>query len=247
MRLLIEFTGDNSDNPEIRLPVHYNYWLQGLIYQSLDAEFAAFLHDHGFKGGGRVFKLFTFSRLLGEYKMEGPEIRFPDKVTLIVASPVDQFCQSLLNGLISRDKIQLGQATLKVGGIRVDKPEVTGDTLKIKLLSPVVAYSTLLKPDGQKYTCYFQPGEKEFTRVTGENLRKKFQALYNREPPEGEIAVKALKQPRLHILEYKGMVVKGYSGLLELKGPGELLQVVLDAGLGSKNSMGFGCVEKSEG
>jgi len=30
---------------------------------------------------------------------------------------------------------------------------------------------------------------------------------------------------------------------LQLQGPQALLQLALDAGLGSKNSMGFGCVE----
>jgi CRISPR-associated endoribonuclease Cas6 len=244
LRLLIEFDYDKRKVPEIRLPVHYNYLLQGMIYRSLDAEFAQFLHDRGFAGGGRFFKLFTFSRLLGEYQMAGKEIRFKDKIRLVVSSPVDQFCQSLLNGLLSRDKVQLGETELKAGSIRADKPEAEGELLRIKTLSPVIAYSTLSKPDGGKYTCYFQPGEKEFARIAGENLRKKFLALYNREPPAGEITVRTFKPPRMHVLEYKGLIVKGYTGILELKGAKELLQVALDAGLGNKNSMGFGCGEK---
>ena len=243
MRLLIEFRSDRSKVPEIRLPVNYNYLLQGMIYRSLDAGFAEFLHDRGFPGGGRVFKLFTFSRLLGEYTMAGKEIRFKDKMHLIVSSPVDQFCQSLLNGLISRSQIVLGPMELKVESVRVEKPEVTGELIRIKTMSPVIAYSTLLKPDGGKYTCYFQPGEKEFIRIAGENLRKKYQALYQREAPVGEMAVRTLKPPRMHILEYKGLIIKGYSGMMEIRGPRELLQVALEAGLGSKNSMGFGCGE----
>jgi CRISPR-associated endoribonuclease Cas6 len=244
LRLLIEFDYDRSNYPEIRLPIHYNYLLQGMIYRSLEAEFAKNLHDRGFPGGGRFFKLFTFSRLIGEYRMAGKEIRFKDKIRLIVSSPVDQFCQSLLNGLLSRGMVQLGPMELIAGSIRADKPQVDGELLKIKTLSPVIAYSTLLKPDGGKYTCYFQPGEKEFTRIAGENLRKKYQALFNREAPVGEIGIRTLQPPRMHVLEYKGLVVKGYTGMLEIKGPKELLQVALDVGVGSKNSMGFGCAEK---
>lgn len=244
MRLIIDFEHDRTNGPEIRLPVQYNHMLQGMIYRSLDSEFAASLHDRGFSGGGRFFKLFTFSRLMGEYKMSGREIRFTGSIRLIVSSPVDQFCQSLLNGLLSKGTVQLGPMELNVGGIRVEQPEVHGDELKIKTLSPVIAYSTLLKPGGGKYTCYFQPGEKEFNRIAAENLRKKYQALYHREPPAGEIGIRVLKPPRMHVLEFKGLIVKGYTGLMELTGPGELLRVALDAGLGSKNSMGFGCGER---
>ncbi|MFZ3132612.1 MAG: CRISPR-associated endoribonuclease Cas6 [Desulfosporosinus sp.] len=38
-------------------------------------------------------------------------------------------------------------------------------------------------------------------------------------------------------------MIKGYSGMMELSGPSQLLQVAIDAGLGSKNSQGCGCLE----
>lgn len=240
MRLLVELSCNGND---IHLPVHYNHQIQAAIYGALDPELAGFLHTKGFEVGGRSFKLFTFSRLLGEYKLAGQDITFKSPVKLVVCSPVDQFCQSLLNGLISKDSIQLGPVRLKVESVKVEKPMVEEDVLKLRLLSPVVAYSTLMKPEGSKYTCYFQPGEKEFTRVAGENLRKKYRALFNAEPPDGEFEVKCLKEPRLHILQYKGLSIKGYLGPLQLKGPRELLQMALDAGLGSKGSLGFGCGE----
>ncbi|MHB1654582.1 MAG: CRISPR-associated endoribonuclease Cas6 [Desulfitobacteriaceae bacterium] len=37
--------------------------------------------------------------------------------------------------------------------------------------------------------------------------------------------------------------MKGYSGMMELSGPPPLLQVAIDAGLGSKNAQGCGCLE----
>ncbi|KJS47026.1 MAG: CRISPR-associated protein Cas6, partial [Peptococcaceae bacterium BRH_c23] len=52
-----------------------------------------------------------------------------------------------------------------------------------------------------------------------------------------------LNNPKMHILEYKGGIIKGYSGMMELSGPPELLQVAIDAGLGSKNAQGCGCLE----
>lgn len=238
MRLNIEFSSEN----EVRLPVHYNYLLQSLIYHVLDKDFAEFLHNTGYETGGRRFKLFTFSRLLGQYEIAGQEIFFSPAIRLVISSPHREFCRCLLNALLTREFVQLGNNHLKVEKISLDAPVVNGD-LKLKLLSPVVAYSTLLKPDGGKYTCYFQPGEKEFTHLIGENLRKKYRAFYGQAPPEGEIQLKCLRQPRLHVIKYKNTIIKGYSGRLQLQGPTPLLQLALDAGLGAKNSMGFGCGE----
>jgi len=66
MRLLIELS--SSDNNPITIPIHYNHLIQSAIYGALDNDFADFLHDTGFEGGGRRFKLFTFSRLTGAYR-----------------------------------------------------------------------------------------------------------------------------------------------------------------------------------
>lgn len=242
MRLIIELNVKEA----LHLPIHYNHLVQALIYNTLESKFATFLHDNGFEGGGRTFKLFTFSRLIGKFQVNEGRIRFDPPVKLVVASPVEQFCQSLLNGLLTKTEAQLGEALVKVESVKVEKPVVTGESIKLKILSPVVAYSTLFRGDGSKYTCYYQPGDAEFTRIVAENLRKKHQAIFNGEAPDGEVKIKLLGQPKLHVLEYKGNVIKGYSGTLAVSGPRELLQVAVNAGLGSKNSMGFGCVEMWE-
>ena len=238
MRLNVELNATES----IRLPIHYNHLVQSMIYHSMDREFAEFLHEQGYEVDKRKFKLFTFSRLLGQYKIMGSEISFVPPVRLIVSSPLKEFCQYLLNGLLSQGSIRLGQNEVKVEKVSVCSPEAQSE-IKARLLSPVVAYSTFLKPEGGKYTCYFQPCEQEFNRLAEENLRKKYQAFHNQEPPAGDIRIKCLKSPRLHLIKYKNFVIKGYSGLLLLQGPQPLLQMALDAGLGSKNSMGFGLLD----
>ncbi|KGP75443.1 hypothetical protein JT05_10495 [Desulfosporosinus sp. Tol-M] len=58
-----------------------------------------------------------------------------------------------------------------------------------------------------------------------------------------DMNIQMLNNPRMHILEYKGGIIKGYSGMMLLSGPPPLLQIALDAGLGSKNSQGCGCSE----
>jgi len=251
MRLLIELS--SLDNNPITIPIHYNHLVQSAIYGALDNDFADFLHDTGFEGGGRRFKLFTFSRLTGTYRFitETAEITYLSPVKLVVSSPVDKFCESLVNGLLTKDSLRIGPVTLRLQGVEVDRPVVVTDKasvhieteIRVKTLSPVVVYSTLLRPEGSKYTCYFQPGEGDFSRLAKENLYKKHQALYGCTPPEGEIQIKPLRQPKLQIVKYKGFVIKGYSGILSMRGPASLLQIAVDAGLGAKSSMGFGLLE----
>lgn len=251
MRLLIELS--SLDDKPITIPIHYNHLVQSAIYAALDSDFAGFLHDTGFEGAGRRFKLFTFSRLAGTFRINSDrgEITYTSPVKLVVSSPIDRFCESLINGIMTKNSMRIGPVFLRNQGMKVERPLVMADAasehaeteIRVKTLSPVVVYSTFLRPEGGKYTCYFQPGDGDFTRLATENLRKKYQAVFGSAPPEGVIRIKPLHQPKLQILKYKNFVIKGYSGILSIKGPSSLLQVAIDAGLGAKNSMGFGLLE----
>lgn len=230
---------------ELILPVHYNHIVQGAVYKAVDPELASFLHEHGYDSSGRRFKLFTFSRLTGPFQLdrEKKTFAFTGDIELTVSSPVEEFCRSIASGLLTRGVLRLGRGEVEVEKMVVQQFGVTEEEIKVQTLSPVVAYSTLLRPDGRKYTCYYQPGEPDFTPLIEGNLRKKFKALYGREAPPGEVQVRKLGRVQLNIVEYKGTVIKGYSGRLLLTGPQELLQLAVDAGLGSKNAQGFGCLE----
>lgn len=55
---------------KITLPIHYNYLVQAMIYKSISERLADFLHTRGFVYEKRQFKLFTFSKLFGEYRIK---------------------------------------------------------------------------------------------------------------------------------------------------------------------------------
>ncbi|WP_227761731.1 CRISPR-associated endoribonuclease Cas6 [Zhaonella formicivorans] len=226
------------------LPVQYNHILQGFIYNAISPELAAFLHEKGYEYGNRRFKLFAFSRLIGNYQLEPEKDRiiFSDLVKLVISSPVDEFCQSLANGILFGKYLRLGDNRVEIERIEVERQQVESQKITVKTLSPVVVYSTMFRPDGRKYTCYFQPGEPDYAKLVEHNLRKKYLAFAGQEAPPGEVCVRSMGQTKLHVLRYKDTVIKGYSGKLELTGPKELLQMAVDAGIGSKNSQGFGCV-----
>ncbi|MEC7867857.1 MAG: hypothetical protein VYE00_09460, partial [Candidatus Poribacteria bacterium] len=62
MRIKIEFPVKEA----VALPVNYNYYLTGVIYNFLrqsDRDYASSLHQEGYQEQEKRFKLFTFSQL----------------------------------------------------------------------------------------------------------------------------------------------------------------------------------------
>jgi len=231
------------------LPIQYNHLVQAAVYNSIDSELSAFLHEKGFTDGKRSFKMFAISLLYGEFQInkEAGSIKFKNTMRLTVSSPVDQFCQSLANTLLKRGFIKLGDSLVPVEKVYAQQFKVDKEEVRLRTLSPVVLYSTLLRPDGRKYTCYFQPGEPDFTRLLHSNLQRKYKAFYGTQPLAEEVEVRPLGPQRMHLVNYKGTIIKGYTGRLHLSGPIPLLQLAVDCGLGGKNAQGFGCVEVVNG
>lgn len=246
-------------------PIHYHYWLQSAIYHVMEGEIAEQVHSEGFEGNGRIFRFFTFSKLLGRYELSKDKkyIRFPEGANWIVSSPLNDILGAIAGGLLKQLTIKIGVVNAEITGINVLHPKVQNETVRVRTLSPVVSYSTLFRGDGSKYTVYLQPGEPEFRRIATQNLIKKWDGINNwyltsmksrndnsnslnydlGDIENKQLSIRMLRNPKLHILEYKGGIIKGYSGTMELSGPLPLLQLAVDAGLGSKNSQGCGCLE----
>lgn len=240
MQIKISFTS----NENIILPIHYNNIVQAFIYNNIDEELADFLHNEGYTSNGRIFKLFTFSRILQRGKKIGNNFNFGNKLSIIVSSPLDKFCKSIANHMLQSDNLYLGKNQIKVEQIQVYNYKIKEEEIIINTLSPIVAYSTLLKHDGSKYTYYFDAYESDFNRIVSENLIRKYNALYNNDLSfENGIKIEAIGSPKTNLTYYKNFIIKGETGKFKIKGKKELLQLAVDSGLGSKNSQGFGCVE----
>ncbi len=241
MRFTITFF---SEGP-VELPLSYNETLQGFIYSHLNEVLGTFLHDRGFTWEKRHFKLFTFSRLIGRVRVVKGAFQFTPPLRLTISSPYSEILQSLAENLITREEIRLGRNRLHIASINVHfLPSMDGE-LTIRMLSPVTIYSTLKKGDGSKKTYYYNPYEDEFQTLLRENIIKKYRAFYEREPAGKDLSIEPLKVSRKDekIILYKNFVIKGWMGVYRLKGHPELLKLAYDAGLGAKNSQGFGCFE----
>ena len=233
-----------SSEKDIIIPIHYNSLVQAFIYNNIDDELASFLHDRGYQVNNRVFKLFTFSRILNRGKKEGRHFNFGNKIQLIVASPIEEFCKSIANHMLQSDSLYIGQSDIRVDQIQIIPYQVNREDIMVETLSPIVTYSTLYKADGSRYTLYFTPDESDFSRIVSENLVRKYNAFYNDDISLDEvIEIVPDGQYKQSITYYKDFLVKGISGRFILRGDMRLLQMGVDTGFGSKNSQGYGCVK----
>lgn len=239
MQIKIEF----SSEEDIILPIHYNHIVQAFIYNNIDEELASFMHDEGYMSSGRKFKLFTFSNILKRGILKNKRFNFRKDIEIIVSSPIDKFCKSIVNSMLLSDKLNLGGNQIKVAKIQMLEKNIDVKEIVVETISPITVYSTLLKPNGGKFTYYYQDREKEFEKLIGENLVKKYNAFHGQDIIEdNDIEIISKGSTKQNIIYYKDFIVKGQTGRFIIKGNKKLLQMGLDSGLGSKNSQGFGCV-----
>lgn len=235
-----------SFSDTLEVPIQYNYLVQAMILNWLgDEKYQKFIHDKGYEYNNRSYKMYTFSKLYGKFSVDSKNgtITFFDKVNLIVSSLDTRFIQYLASNVIMEDNLILGKNSVKVNKIETSYNEL-GNSEKIYTKSPITVYSTLQNADKKK-TYYYSPYEEEFSELIRNNLINKYKALYNKFPQNHSFDIKLLstREPKESVLNYKGTIIKGWNGEFLIKGSKELLQIAYDAGLGSKNSQGFGCIE----
>jgi CRISPR-associated endoribonuclease Cas6 len=245
LRIIISFTTNN----QFTLPVSHNHILQGVIYSHLDLSLASKLHNEGFKFERRKFKLFTFSRLLGKvtFLKREQKFLFHSPFKIIISSPKDEILQSLAEYIIQSPEILIDNQKVFIESVSVEHTPNLAEEINIRMLSPITVYSTLKTPTGSSKTYYYNPSEKEFSELIGQNLVKKYRAVYRKEPnSEFKIIPLGVNKRHEKIISYKGTIIKAWMGRYKLCGNPELLRVGYEAGLGSKNSQGFGLFELIE-
>jgi len=247
MRIVLELAPYGG---ALALPVHYNYLVQSLIYRNLDEALAEWLHNRGYNYGKRRFKLFTFSRLLSRKRNFDPEkktITFTGPVRLKVGSLDVELLESLAVHLVRHREVKLNGTSCRFTAVEVEMPVKARGPVTVRTLSPIVVYSTLKDASGRKKTYYYNPWEREFQEKILENLKRKWAAFRKGEdpPPMEGAYIKPVKVSKRNeaIVKFKGTVIKGWTGIYELYLPEPYFSLAYDAGLGSKNSQGFGMVE----
>jgi len=242
MKLELDFEIENNI---LTLPTAHSHIIQSFIYNNLYEDYRKFLYEKGYEYKDRTFKLFTFSRIIGDYSIyrKDHEIRFNDNFKIYINSPSDRFCSNLLNNLIKNTNLRIFDSKVKLKNFNLSEINIEKKPLKLKTLSPITIYSTFKKPNNKKYTKYYEPGSDLYEDLISSNLQKKYRAFKNENASERNITIKKLNDGKMAVIRYKGFIIKGWLGMLEVNGPTELLKMGVEAGYGGKNSQGCGYVE----
>ena len=247
VRIMLHFT---SDSP-LDLPINYQDLLIGFIYQNIgDEQYRHFLHEEGYEYRGRNFKHFAFSRIDGRKKVdrERKRITFFPPFRLIVTSPLSEFLQAFAKSMLLSDQLRIGHFPVRLVSFET-MPELANmpDVIRIRMLSPLVIYSTLTHPNGVKYTYYYQPHHEKFSDMIGENLKRRYFSMHeeSRELRDSPFAIHPIRvTPRDKVVtRFRGTIIEGWMGDYELHGDPRLLHWAYHTNLGGKGSQGFGVFE----
>lgn len=245
MRLTIRF---RPNNDYLILPINYEQVLQGFMYRSIqDFELAHFFHDVGYVKGKRRFKLFTFSRLIGPYKLNlrQKEIVFSDFITWHISSVFDPLIVDLARNYLSRGPFLLHDQPIQIEEAAIHSLDISErDSYRINMISPLTVYSTYENRYGQKRTHFFQPTDYVFSDMVEKNFFNKYYAFFGVEPSESLIIrpTNVTEKDKV-ITSFKKFRINAWNGTYEIKTSLNNLKFLYDTGIGSKNSQGFGMFE----
>ena len=239
-----------SSNTEIHLPMSYNYIIQSVLYKFINEEsYANFMHNKGYTFNKRSYKLFSFSNILEKpvhIDREKKRFVFPKDISLYFSSVDNDFFRYVFNSIINVDEyVNIGQNTAVISKIELIRQDISQREI-VAAMSPITIYSTLLTPENNKKTYYYNPYEKEFSPYIRKNLINKYVAMYDEEPKNDEFLIVPKRNIHESIIKYKGFIIKGHTGTFEIEGAQELMDIAFCAGLGGKNSQGMGLIVKEE-
>lgn len=241
-----------SSNEQICFPKGYLKYNQAFIYNLLDRLDANWLHEKGFVFEKRAFKLFTYSDFLEKriYDREKEVFIFKGRsLSFYVSSPVDWILQQTAANVLKSELVRIGSNLFTIDSVSVMKePEFSESVLKISTLSPITMHSTI-EQNGRKFTLFHTPFEEPFSELINRNLQKKWTALHN-EDCRYNISIKPLFNDEKHQkITYFGTnkqtrtLIKAWAGRFEISSEPEFLKFALNAGLGARNSQGYGMAE----
>ncbi len=244
------------------LPINYQYELSAWIYkviQNADADYAAFLHQHGHQTTQRKsFKLFCFSQLdVPRRRIEGDRLHIGSReVSFVIGFYMDRSAEEFIRGLFQEQQLRLGdresQARFAVQTVEVRPPLLPDGAAPvcIRTISPLVIARK--RPENQPDE-YLHPGDPDFSKLLFLNLLDKYAAATGQPTPSWWDASRfgfwvVGPAPKSQLITIKSGTtaqtrVKGWRFEFELDAPRELLEIGLLAGFGKENAQGFGCGE----
>ncbi|MEO6949341.1 MAG: CRISPR-associated endoribonuclease Cas6 [Ginsengibacter sp.] len=258
MRLLLTL---HSTKEKQSITINYQYPIASAIYRILknaDAEYAAFLHE---KGYGKGFKLFTFSDIKCPFKIQGDRlILLTDKIELVVCFHLPEAAETFIKGIFISQQIDIADKKSKATFIIEQVSSLASPLEKYKnddelevLLRPLSPIVCGLKNENGIYT-FLSPEDDRYEEMLFSNWHEKVKAIY--ESTEADYLMKDAfveiiflrNPPKSRLLTIKAFTtaetkIRGFVNFnLRIRGRREVVELLLNSGVGLYNAQGMGCV-----
>lgn len=242
------------------LPINYQYELSAAIYRIIkrgDNNFADWLHNEGYGDSHKRFKHFTFSNLIVQhYKIDGDRIKLNDNtISFYISFYANNITEPFITGLFEDQQLNISDqksgVDFNITQVEKIKDPAFGKEILFNTISPVVVS---IKKENYRYATYLSPEDVNYQEQLMKNLIEKYWSVnsnsMNSIMNSGEsFEFKLLNKPRQKLITIKSGTpqetrIKGFQYKCQLKAPVELIKTAYYAGIGEKNSLGFGFGEE---
>ena len=241
-----------KDQGSLTIPKNYNHYLQAMIYKTIrNYEMKTFVHDYGYANEKRVYRGFCFSGIQGKVRVLPEYLVFENRVHLYISAYHTEFLQEILQSFLEADEVMIANQRLNVVGVEVSKTPnfVVSDT--VRLLSPLMIYSTLEDKEKQIKSRYFYaPDHPQFSEQLRQNLVRKALAIAGKDLSDAQLKIvvaEKVSPKHKRIIRYKSTNYVAWYTPLKLQGDSELKEIAYATGLGSKNAIGLGFTQFIKG
>ena len=241
-----------------RIPLNYQYAASALVYRILSnsgTDFSRWLHENGYSDDKRHFKLFTFSRFsISRYAIEGTSMKIlSDTIDWYISFLPERGTTEFVQGLFNSMSFEIGNREARIR-FRVRNVETLlspkfSESMEFNTLSP--ACIVRQEEDGSEK--YISPSHLDANEIVKRNLLNKYKAFHRHEflMNGSSFQLEALSKPKSSLISIKEGTpqeskIRGYMCRFRLNAPVELMKIMYETGLGSKNSQGFGMCEIKE-
>ena len=258
MRFLVHLDKMGNNN---FLPLNYQYELSSAIYkvfEKADPAYSHFLHQEGYVFKKKSYKPFTFSFLsFDRYRIIKDHNRIDhtgNKAVLDIRFAIDRAAEGFIKGLFLNQRLSIGdrisQVDYEIRQIQAAERMDFKEEMTYRCLSPV--FLSCSREDGG--ADYLSPTDERFKSVFENNLIQRLMSFdtslsfkeLEDDFPKIEFVLKSSPKKKgitLKSLEEKPIKVIGYQFDFLLRAPAIIQELGYYGGFGSKNALGFGCVE----
>lgn len=223
----------------------YQTDLTGLAYDTIasaDREYARWLHEEGFRWKGRIYRLFVHSNVWSsDYRVTEEGMWIRGEAIWQLASPDGRLAKNFIEGIKRKGwEVRLFGRQFRVLDVVPVEHGPFPESMEFHTISPIVC-SAHPREEGRP-AIYLSPQQPEFIRNLEQNLIRKWEA-FNQRGWEGEKVNIRVWEPRSKLVHVFGIDVRAWHLNAQMWGPSELIGFAYYAGLGERNSQGFGMLE----